>query len=240
MKIALLIGINYLNTEYELNGCFNDVRGVYGYLYNNGYQEHNITVLSEMGKNDKKPTYANIINSLMEKIKQINRNSEVTDFFIHYSGHGTYIRDKEGDEIDNMDEAWYTLDNELITDDNLYKLLSTIKREINIFVLSDCCHSGTILDLPYNLLKDKLTVNICNKKEEMTANIKSLSGCRDDQTSADAYICGKYQGALTWAFLDSIKPDRNHNNNLLLLYNDIIYKLMMRYEQRPQLSFNRF
>ena len=32
-----------------------------------------------------------------------------------------------------------------------------------------------------------------------------LSGCRDDQTSADAMIDSSYQGAMTWSLLDSLK-----------------------------------
>jgi hypothetical protein len=31
-----------------------------------------------------------------------------------------------------------------------------------------------------------------------------LSGCSDEQTSADAYLDKKYQGAMTWAFLSVI------------------------------------
>ena len=40
-----------------------------------------------------------------------------------------------------------------------------------------------------------------NRNEDNLANIIKISGCRDTQTSADAFINGKYQGALTFSFL---------------------------------------
>lgn len=35
--------------------------------------------------------------------------------------------------------------------------------------------------------------------------VTMLSGCRDDQTSADARISGESTGAMTWAFLETMK-----------------------------------
>lgn len=36
-----------------------------------------------------------------------------------------------------------------------------------------------------------------------------LSGCKDEQTSADAFIRGKHVGAMSWAFLETMKQDIN-------------------------------
>ena len=36
-------------------------------------------------------------------------------------------------------------------------------------------------------------------------NIALWAGCKSNQTSADAYIDSKYQGAMTWAFCQSLK-----------------------------------
>jgi hypothetical protein len=35
--------------------------------------------------------------------------------------------------------------------------------------------------------------------------VTMFSGCRDDQTSADARIQGRSSGAMTWAFLETMK-----------------------------------
>jgi hypothetical protein len=36
-----------------------------------------------------------------------------------------------------------------------------------------------------------------------------FSGCRDDETSADAQIQGVSEGAMSWAFLETMKTDPN-------------------------------
>ena len=36
-----------------------------------------------------------------------------------------------------------------------------------------------------------------------------FSGCKDEQTSADAFIAGKHVGAMSWSFLETMKMDRN-------------------------------
>lgn len=38
-----------------------------------------------------------------------------------------------------------------------------------------------------------------------------FSGCKDEQTSADAFIAGKHVGAMSWAFLETMKRDTNWN-----------------------------
>jgi hypothetical protein len=45
---------------------------------------------------------------------------------VHYSGHGTYTNDKDGDETDGYDEALYLYDG-LLLDDDMNKILSKIK-----------------------------------------------------------------------------------------------------------------
>lgn len=36
-----------------------------------------------------------------------------------------------------------------------------------------------------------------------------FSGCKDEQTSADAFIAGKHVGAMSWSFLETMRTDRN-------------------------------
>jgi metacaspase-1 len=73
---------------------------------------------------------------------------------MHYSGHGTQIPDDDGDEADGMDEALCPVDYQtegMIRDDDIYReLVATLPAGCRLTVLMDCCHSGTILDLPYS------------------------------------------------------------------------------------------
>lgn len=62
------------------------------------------------------------------------------------------------------------------------------------------------------------------------------SGCKDDQTSADATIGGGHVGAMSWAFLKTM-ADQNGGN---LTYREVLQNtrglLKGKYEQIPQLS----
>ena len=65
--------------------------------------------------------------------------------FLTYSGHGGQVPDKNGEgEADRSDETWVLYDRELV-DDELYALWAKFKPGVRIFVLSDSCHSGTVL-----------------------------------------------------------------------------------------------
>jgi hypothetical protein len=106
-----------------------------------------------------------------------------------------------------------------------------------LFALLDCCHSGTILDLRYQYFDsenyDNFTEN--TKETETIGNVIMISGCMDNQTSADAYINSTYQGAMTWAFLDTLNKKPN------LTWKELITTMRSslktsKYEQIPQLS----
>ncbi len=65
-------------------------------------------------------------------------------FFLTYSGHGGQVPDTNGDEPDKQDETWCLYDGQLI-DDELYFELSRFAAGVRILVLSDSCHSGTVI-----------------------------------------------------------------------------------------------
>jgi hypothetical protein len=63
-----------------------------------------------------------------------------------YSGHGGQVPDSNGDEDDGQDETWVLYDRMLV-DDELYALWSQFVDGVRIFVLSDSCHSGTVVKM---------------------------------------------------------------------------------------------
>lgn len=68
-------------------------------------------------------------------------------FLLTYSGHGGQIPDKNNDEADDhLDETWCLFDGELI-DDELFAVWSKFAANVRILVLSDSCHSGTVVKL---------------------------------------------------------------------------------------------
>ncbi|MCW3835239.1 caspase family protein [Sphingomonas canadensis] len=68
------------------------------------------------------------------------------DLVISYSGHGGQIPDTDGDESDTLDETWCLFDGELI-DDELFALWAGFAPGVRIAVLSDSCHSGTVVKM---------------------------------------------------------------------------------------------
>jgi hypothetical protein len=63
-------------------------------------------------------------------------------FLLTYSGHGGQIPDLNDDEPDHADETWCLYDGELL-DDEIYQLLAGFAEGVRVFVIADCCHSGT-------------------------------------------------------------------------------------------------
>jgi len=205
-RFAVIVGINYIGTENELQGCINDASHLKDFLINKaGYSSENIMMLLDNGTVTR-PTKQNIIkgfNTLVEKA-----NDGFTELWFSYSGHGTSVKDKNGDEADGFDEAICPVDfNEsgFIIDDFIYdNLVVKLPETATLFTLFDSCHSGTILDLPY-IYNTSFAKNNSNKQH--VATVFSISGCRDNQTSADAFIDNTHEGAMTWSFLTSLSQN---------------------------------
>lgn len=156
-KRALLIGINYVGHDPgELSGCHNDVLNIKEYIMNaHGFEEENITILLDDGVHTE-PNRENILAAYRTLVEEAEEGDAV---FCHYSGHGGRLRDDDwGEEEDGFDETLVPLDyieNGQIRDDDLFMtLVHPMKEGVMLTCLMDCCHSGTVLDLPYKYKAD--------------------------------------------------------------------------------------
>ncbi len=141
-KKALLVGLNhYPNPANNLKGCVNDVLQTsralqHAYAFDDARQ---IRVLT-----DERATTAAIVKRL-EWLVDGSRPGDVLVF--HYSGHGTQVRDRHGDELDDgLDEIIcpYDLDwDRPFTDDDMHAILKEVSPGASLTVILDCCHSGT-------------------------------------------------------------------------------------------------
>ena len=141
-------------------------------------------------------------------------------FFLTYSGHGGQVDDTNSDEADRMDETWVCYDRQLV-DDELYELWGKFKSGVRIVVLSDSCHSGTVLrEIPAFIsggpriramptvvarkvqkANAKLYRKIQNEHRaaentKVNASVLLISGCMDNQTSRDGARNGLFTGTL--------------------------------------------
>jgi hypothetical protein len=236
-RTALLVGINYLNTDNELNGCYNDVVNVAQYLRTVlGYVAPGaISILTDGNRNrvgtasPLPPTRQNIIAGMTALVAGMVAGDEAV---FHFSGHGSLVRDTNGDEVTGLDSCLCPIDYDassasgggggVVTDDEIRALLvDRVPRGARLYVILDCCHNGSGCDIRYKyedfsvLVRERPTPlwrtqqrAFTNPKYTDTAGeVFMISGSRDEQTSADAYINNAYAGALTYAVFSILRAN---------------------------------
>jgi uncharacterized caspase-like protein len=142
MKKALLVGINrYPDPRNELKGCVNDVRQMSETLKTRyGFSgDENMRILTDARATTR---------AILDGLAWLTAGASPGDSLVfHYSGHGSQVPDKHGDETtDRLDEILcpYDLDwDRPLTDDDLAAACADVPRGALLTVVLDCCHSGT-------------------------------------------------------------------------------------------------
>lgn len=190
-KVALLFGINDYpgGGNNDLRGCLNDINLATNRI--GGFQIRKFE--------NSQVTQKNFIDQVCYAI---NNSVSGDVIYIHYSGHGTYVVDKNGDEIDGYDEALYLYDGPLI-DDDLNNALRATPDGVTVVLLLDCCYSGTATR---GLARGRFMRPEFDKIPHL--QVKRLfydymswivlSACSENQTAADAEIDGKFHGAFSY------------------------------------------
>ncbi|KAL9273275.1 Metacaspase-9-like protein [Drosera capensis] len=143
-RIAVLVGCNYQDTEYELQGCINDVLAMRDTLIERfGFSPDDVELLTDEPESKVMPTGANIKKALDQMADQAEEGDVL---YFHYSGHGTLIPSLKEDEPSRKDEAIVPCDFNLITDLDFRLLVNRLPAKSSFTVLSDSCHSGGLID----------------------------------------------------------------------------------------------
>lgn len=142
---ALIIGVG----EYENDGVTDlpgldiDVNIMKRVALGLGYKESAIMVLQ-----DSDATIDNIYAAFDDWLTDgVTADDQV---LIYFTGHGSQLQDRNGDEDDGLDEFFLAHDFRIednlakgaLVDDDFYKVLSLIPTD-NIMLIVDACHSGT-------------------------------------------------------------------------------------------------
>ncbi len=156
IRKALLVGINAYASA-PLRGCVNDVKQVKDLLAKYyGFADADAKVLL-----DRDAT----VKAIKDGLKWLAEGGSDPDAVrvFHFSGHGYFVPDQNGDEPDGRDECLVPYDYEsagFLTDDTLKKLYDKFPASGNLTLLMDCCHSGTVQrdlnDVVYRFLPAKL------------------------------------------------------------------------------------
>lgn len=213
--ISLHIGLNYVNPEHytgwdgKLNAAEFDAHDMELICRSEGFETSKL--IREEATRD------NVQRWLAKAASELSPEGILV---VSYSGHGGQLPDQNKDEVDALDETWCLFDGQLI-DDELSVCWSKFKQGTRIFVISDSCHSGTVIkamllntlqEFPEYLPKhipdtiasstylahrsfyDKILENVREvKSEDIKASVKLISGCQDNQSSYD----GKFNGEFT-------------------------------------------
>ncbi|EQC28810.1 hypothetical protein SDRG_13491 [Saprolegnia diclina VS20] len=155
-KKSLFIGINYYNTKGKLRGCIKDVENLSNFVLEKyGFPTNTMRKLTDDGNGYAHPTRANIISGMRWLVQGAKAGDSLVFFF---SGHGSRVKDMEGDEADGMDETICPVDYTtagMITDDEMHAILcAPLSAGVKLTAIFDCCHSGSALDLPFTYTID--------------------------------------------------------------------------------------
>ncbi|KAI9456873.1 caspase domain-containing protein [Lactarius psammicola] len=189
--------------------------------------------------------------------------------FFYFSGNAGQVKDTNEDEPDRLDEYIYAVDYMgdaqslsspttpgIIVDDEMHDIMvKPLPPECRLTAVFDCCHSGTIFDLPFiydsrGVIKpynpdvvhrgssDAEVVSAVFLGEKQTPTISfqiCLSACTDNGRAGSAHE----GGALSRAFIQCMKSWGNCGTYLDIVRSLRAYMDTKGLRQRPQLSSSR-
>lgn len=225
---GITFGINkcdpvvYYGSPQPLNGCVNDSNNI----------KKSIKTSEWVQYTDKTATIGNAIQSFIDISKKIKEGDVL---FLHHSRHGSSLEGDYLTKDEEKDEAAVMYDG-FIVDDCFMRMFKTLPK-CTVIYINDSCFSESqykalrldidveelekisalqitpkVLSSQYkpsknNILDEGQLAKLIPDEKTLLATIISISGCRDTQTSSDAFLDGKYQGALTWGFLKMLKDN---------------------------------
>lgn len=114
---------------------------------------------------------------------------------VYYTGHGSSVSDRSGDEEDGKDEVMI-FDDTYVLDDKLASIVKTnAKPNTKVVLLNDCCHSGTMYDIPDDM----------NECASWPKNVICISAADDDETAKQGQQNSNDQGFFTFFFFQEVR-----------------------------------
>ena len=230
-KAALLFGLNYSAASQgcQLQGCINDVYDVKDLLVSTGkVPASQITIYTDDTFEGRQNTSVSGMKKNLSAIAKRSWTESLELVYVHFSGHGCQVPDFSKEEVDGMDEAIVPCDFErsgVLVDDWLRDWSNGMMNpKTKLVIVFDSCHSGSALDL----------VKVQNRQ------VIFISGCKDEQTSADAYnVDGRFRftGALTACLVKVLKDQPALWNDVETMVTELKKLVLAKgFDQIPVLS----
>ena len=176
---AVLCGINNYQTITDLRGCLNDVQNIFELLtqvyHFEPFQIHRLT--------DEQVTKTAIKNEYSWLLEDARQGDCLV---FHFSGHGSYVPDDNGDESDRTDEitCLYDMDfynsETFMRDDEWQMMIRQVPQGVNLTFILDNCHSGTgtrvvAVNLPGRYQRLAVDVRTTERRSDTARGLASLS-----------------------------------------------------------------
>jgi len=224
--LALHIAVNrcsadhYCGWEGPLSSCENDADIMQGIARARGFETRQLKT--------SQATRAAVKDAIVEAARELGEGDM---FLISYSGHGGQVRDADGDESDGKDDTWCLYDGQLL-DDELRVLFAEFAAGVRVLVLSDSCHSGTMLKGESGPKKESAVVDdfvhsrampreaaietargnhdfytriqdeLPTPRPDILASVRLLSGCQEHEQSFGNNEFGRFTDAVRAVFAD--------------------------------------
>jgi hypothetical protein len=222
-KRAVCVGINdYPGTDMDLAGCVNDSHDWRAVLEARGY-----TVEQRLNAEATR-------DGVIDALTRLFGGAAAGDTLVFtFSGHGSWLPDADSDEPDGRDEMMCTYDvmqDHYLLDDDLYALFSTKPDGARLYVIADCCHSGSVTRYaeapkkpdqvvtkarflpPYVFARGDVNIEHAIDQAACTPATKKLdypallfAGCDDSEFSYDTAFGGRPNGAFTRTAIDALQ-----------------------------------
>ncbi|EMC99506.1 hypothetical protein BAUCODRAFT_29851 [Baudoinia panamericana UAMH 10762] len=156
---SLLIGINYVGSQHQLQGCHQDVQNMRQFLQAMDYpedQRSQVILRDDQYTDPRGPFFPNGHNIMAAMQWLISEPGTMN--FLHYSGHGGQVPsdDYRASGYDDTIVPYDFEENGQISSTILHRLLvSRLPPNSSLVVIFDCCHSGSALELPYVFRADE-------------------------------------------------------------------------------------
>lgn len=257
---SVVVGINYSKTDCALRGCINDAENFSKTLKSRTPKNKEPTVIVFLRDDvDPKSVYYPSKDNIIRAVKWAYSGATVEAFedptrdefdeapldgtvvVFYYSGHGSQVYDYDGDEEDRRDETLCPVQgsgdfDDFITDDELRYLISPRINPGNFSIFfTDCCHSGTVLDLEYTLSSGKFVKKSSYK--DTPGTVIHMGACFDRQTALEGCVEGRSQGYFTYALVKALSKSTKYDlGTLYRMISSSMVKLVSQREEMPQLS----
>lgn len=153
--------------------------------------------------------YANIYARAKEVVQTLAPDGLL---ILYFSGHGGQVDSIASNESDGLDETICLWDGQL-RDKDVWKLLCQVPSTMRIWMVTDCCNSGTNYRRPPNfsrlikiISKDKVLQRFLKAERDTEPNLLHWGGCDDGHSS----FGGKDGGVFTTTMVDTFDTTQTY------------------------------